>query len=172
MKMMKIPLMASDNGLAFGRVPGGGPGQPLHAAMAPKSAAVDGAPGVAKDVAATLEGLRILVVEDEFLLAMEVEATLSSFGCAVAGPFAKLAKALDAVHGYTLDGAVLDINLNGEMVYPLADLLHSRGVPFLFLTGYAASDIPERFRGFHRLQKPLHPYTLRKALMQVLRVGA
>jgi CheY-like chemotaxis protein len=170
-KMMMKPLLASDGSLAFGPTPQDA-ASPLHAVAADaKEAPADGAPVDSPKGARTLEGQRILVVEDEFLLAMEVEATLSSFGCAVAGPFAKLGKALDAARTYALDGAVLDINLNGEMVYPLADLLHSLGVPFLFLTGYVASDIPERFRGFQRLQKPLHPYTLRKVLMQLLRVG-
>jgi CheY-like chemotaxis protein len=115
----------------------------------------------------TLDGLQILVVEDEFLLAMEVEATLLSFGCSVVGPFAKLSKALDAARRSVLDAAVLDINLAGDMVYPLADLLSSRGVPFVFLTGYVSSDIPERFRAFLRLPKPLHPFTLRKTLQQL-----
>ena len=77
-----------------------------------------------------LEGRRILVVEDEFLLALEVEAALTSFGCFVAGPFAKLGKALVAARATRLDGAVLDINLNGEMVYPLAEFLDMAGVPF------------------------------------------
>jgi DNA-binding response OmpR family regulator len=118
-----------------------------------------------------LKGLRILVVEDEFLLALEVEATLISFGCFVAGPFAKLAKAMDAARITPLDGAVLDINLNGEMVYPLAEFLDTRRVPFVFLTGYVASDIPERFRGFRRLQKPLHPRALHGVLLDIRRSG-
>ena len=100
--------------------------------------------------------LQILVVEDEFLLALEVEAALIGFGCVVVGPFAKLGEGLDAARGMRLDGAVLDINLNGEMVYPLAEFLDSTGVPFVFLTGYVSSDLPERFRRFRRLQKPLH----------------
>jgi hypothetical protein len=117
----------------------------------------------------SLQGLRILVVEDEFLLALEVEAALISFGCRVAGPFAKLAKALDAARITPLDGAVLDINLNGEMVYPLAEFLDSAGVPFVFLTGYVPSDLPERFRHFRRLQKPLHAEMLRQIILDMRR---
>ena len=119
----------------------------------------------------SLEGLQILVVEDEFLLALEVEATLIGFGCSIAGPFAKLAKAMDAARSKPLDGAVLDINLNGEMVYPLAELLDQQGVPFVFLTGYVTSDIPERFRHFRRLQKPLHPQSLHGVFMDMRRAG-
>ncbi len=116
---------------------------------------------------ASLEGLRILVVEDEFLLALEVEAALTSFGCAVTGPFAKLAKALDAARRTQLDGAVLDINLNGEMVYPLAEYLDLAGIPFVFLTGYVPSDLPECFRHFRRLPKPLHAAALRKVVLDM-----
>ena len=118
------------------------------------------------------EGLQILVVEDEFLLALEVEAALIGFGCSVVGPYAKLGKALDAARCTELDGAVLDINLNGEMVYPLAELLDTRGIPFVFLTGYVASDIPERFRHHRRLQKPLHPPSLRGVFLDIWHCGA
>jgi CheY-like chemotaxis protein len=116
---------------------------------------------------AGLEGLRILVVEDEFLLALEVEAALISFGCSVAGPFAKLAKALDAARRTELDGAVLDVNLNGEMVYPLAEYLDGAGVPFVFLTGYVPSGLPERYRRFRRLQKPLQAEMLRQMILDM-----
>ena len=118
-----------------------------------------------------LEGRRILVVEDEFLLALEVEAALTSFGCFVAGPFAKLGKALVAARATRLDGAVLDINLNGEMVYPLAEFLDMAGVPFVFLTGYVPTDLPERFRRFRRLQKPLHAEKLRHIIRDMLHGG-
>jgi hypothetical protein len=119
----------------------------------------------------SLEGRRILVVEDEFLLALEVEAALTSFGCFVAGPFAKLGKAMVAARAIRLDGAVLDINLNGEMVYPLAEFLDMAGVPFVFLTGYVPTDLPERFRRFRRLQKPLHAEKLRDIIRDMLHGG-
>ncbi len=116
-----------------------------------------------------LAGLKILVVEDEFLVALEVEAALESIGCAIAGPFARLAKAMEAAKGTRLDGAVLDVNLNGEMVYPLADLLAQQDVPFVFLTGYSAADMPERFRGSRRLPKPLDAKALHKAFLDIRR---
>jgi two-component system, response regulator PdtaR len=162
--------MASEERLAFGLAQGAPAASGrLHEAADTKGGATSGAPGTAANGNLCLEGLQILVVEDEFLLAMEVEATLISFGCSVIGPFAKLAKALDAARRTPLDGAVLDINLNGDMVYPLVDLLYARGIPFAFLTGYVASDIPERFRSFQRMQKPLHPFTLRGVLTDLLR---
>jgi CheY-like chemotaxis protein len=162
--------MAFDERLAFGLAQGApaAPG-PFYAGADAKGAAAADAPKTSPNGVLSLEGLQILVVEDEFLLAMEVEATLLSFGCSVVGPFAKLAKALDAARRTPLDCAVLDINLNGDMVYPLADLLQTQSIPFVFLTGYLASDIPERFRGFQRMQKPLHPYTLKKILLDLLR---
>ena len=129
------------------------------------------APGDETGEAPSLEGRRILVVEDEFLLALEVEAALTSFGCFVAGPFAKLGKALVAARATRIDGAVLDINLNGEMVYPLAEYLDFAGVPFVFLTGYVPSDLPERFRRFRRLPKPLHTQTLRQIILDMLHGG-
>ncbi len=116
-----------------------------------------------------LAGLQILLVEDEFLVALEVEAALERMGCSIVGPFARLAKALQAAQSEQLDGAVLDINLNGEMVYPLAELLAGQRVPFVFITGYAAADLPERFRPFRRLPKPLDADALRDAFLDIRR---
>lgn len=116
---------------------------------------------------ASLKGLRVLVVEDEFLVALEVESALEDFGCSVVGPFAKLAKALDAARSTPVDGAVLDINLNGEMVYPLAEFLAAKKVPFVFITGYTAADLPERFRPCRRLAKPLDPELLRGVFLDI-----
>jgi CheY-like chemotaxis protein len=118
---------------------------------------------------ASLKGLRILLVEDEFLVALEVEEALQDLGCAVLGPFAKLSKAIEAARGAELDGAILDINLNGEMVYPLAEDLISKDIPFVFLTGYTAADLPEKYRHFRRLQKPLDAGLLRGALLDFRR---
>ncbi|MGO9544922.1 MAG: response regulator [Rhodomicrobium sp.] len=116
-----------------------------------------------------MAGLQILLVEDEFLVALEVEAALERMGCSIVGPFARLAKALQAAQSEQLDGAVLDINLNGEMVYPLAELLAGQRVPFVFITGYAAADLPERFRPFRRLPKPLDADALRDAFLDIRR---
>ena len=86
---------------------------------------------------AALEGIRVLVVEDEFLVATLIEDMLVAAGCVVAGPIPRLSKALDAVGSGTFDAAVLDVNLCGDRVYPVADALSRRNVPFVFVTGTA-----------------------------------
>jgi CheY-like chemotaxis protein len=113
-------------------------------------------------------GKRILVVEDEFFVALVVEETLQSLGCTVLGPFADLAEATEAATRETVDAAVLDINLRGEMVYPLAEHLNRQGVPFVFTTGYAIADLPERFRVFGCLRKPVDARTLKQAVHHML----
>ena len=119
------------------------------------------------DAGGVLDGKRILIVEDEFLLAVLIEETLQSFGCETIGPFTKLELGLKASRQESFDLAILDINLNGTMAYPLADELLSRGIPFLFLTGYAAKDLPEAYRSLNRLQKPFDPNVIRKTLEQL-----
>ena len=111
-----------------------------------------------------LTGKSILLVEDEFLLALHLEELLQSLGGTVRGPFGKLSDALDAVQREKFDLALLDINLGGTMVYPLADDLRARGVPFLFLSGYSVANLPDRFRSVMRLNKPCDPDLLVAAL--------
>lgn len=101
-----------------------------------------------------MKDLRILVVEDEFLLACALEEDLRALGAIVVGPCCNLAQAAAASRREKIDLAVLDINLNGVMVYPLAEDLAARGIPFLFLTGYGALDLPAEFRGLPRVSKP------------------
>jgi DNA-binding response OmpR family regulator len=117
--------------------------------------------------AKSLSGARILVVEDEFLLALQLEELLQSRGCTVLGPFKSLEDAM-AASREPFDLAILDINLKGTMVYPLADDLLARGRPFLFLSGYTLSNLPERFRSAVRLGKPCEPETLIKAVQSLL----
>ncbi len=85
----------------------------------------------------TLRGLRILVVEDEALVLMEIEDMLHEFGCEVVGPASSVAAALAAIGENGIDGALLDMNLQGEHILPVAEELLARGVPFVFVTGYA-----------------------------------
>jgi CheY-like chemotaxis protein len=103
---------------------------------------------------AALEGLRVLVVEDEFLVATLIEDMLTSAGCVVAGPIPRLAEALDAVHGGTFDAAVLDVNLAGDRIDPVADVLSRRNVPFVFVTGYTTGGLPVVHAERPRLCKP------------------
>jgi CheY-like chemotaxis protein len=103
---------------------------------------------------AALEGVRVLVVEDEFLIATLIEDMLVSAGCVVAGPIPRLSEALDAVARGTFDAAVLDVNLGGDRVYPVADALSRRNVPFVFVTGYSAAALPREYDERPRVCKP------------------
>jgi DNA-binding response OmpR family regulator len=112
------------------------------------------------NAASFLSGKSILLVEDEFLLALQLEELLQSHGGAVRGPYRKLDDAMNAAQREVFDFAILDINLSGTMVYPLADQLLARGIPFLFLTGYSQANMPEQFHGVTRLNKPCDPAQL------------
>jgi two-component SAPR family response regulator len=115
----------------------------------------------------TFGGKRILVVEDDYLIVAEMVQELQASGAEVIGPIADLDKAferLDVLNG--IEGAILDINLQGRMVYPLADELMKRGLPFVFATGYDDSSIPERYAGVHRFMKPVDVRQVAKALLE------
>lgn len=118
---------------------------------------------------AELEGLRILLVEDEYLPATEVADMLDTLGVDVIGPIPDLDTALGTAGRETFDGAILDVNLRGEAVFPVAEELLNRKIPFLFVTGYDEWVLPERFREFPRLTKPFDRLSLermaRKALL-------
>ncbi|HYZ41376.1 MAG TPA: response regulator [Stellaceae bacterium] len=103
---------------------------------------------------AALEGMKILVVEDEFLVAMLLQDMLESAGCTVSGPIAHVAEALDAVDHETYDAAVLDVNLGGERIDPVAHALSDRNIPFVFVTGYGVAALPEAYAERPRLRKP------------------
>lgn len=115
---------------------------------------------------ASLEGLRVLVVEDQFLVAEHLAQTLADWGCEVLGPATEVESALKIVASHALDGAILDINLGDhETSFPVAAALRQRGVPFIFLTGYAFdSAFPQEYAGFPRLSKPMRPDHLASAV--------
>jgi two-component sensor histidine kinase/DNA-binding response OmpR family regulator len=102
-----------------------------------------------------LSGNRILLVEDEALVAMVMRDMLVELGFSVIGPFSRAADAAAAAVSERIDAAVLDINLDGELVYPVADELTRREVPFVFVTGYGAESIERRFAHVPVLQKPI-----------------
>ena len=120
-----------------------------------------------------LQGLKVLVVEDEMLIATEMEATLEDLGCVVVGPFARVGQALEALADTEVDAAVLDVNVRGEMIFPVAELLKSRGVPMVFCTGYAdLPNIPAPLQGQVRLSKPCTASSVEQALRaQVAKAG-
>lgn len=98
---------------------------------------------------------RVLVVEDDYLVAMDIVRALERAGAEVIGPAPAVEAALDALEQTAPDGAILDINLGGEMAFPVADALLARGVPFVFATGYDAQVIPSRFINVKRCEKPM-----------------
>lgn len=101
-----------------------------------------------------LGGLRVLVVEDDAMLAMALEMTLSDLGCEVVGLASCLADAVPLAREAAIDGAILDVNLAGEKVYPVADILAARQIPFVFATGYGSAGLRECDRTRPVLQKP------------------
>jgi CheY-like chemotaxis protein len=106
-------------------------------------------------------GLRILLVEDEAMVAMIIEDTLNDLGCEIVGPMSNIERALAAARTTErIDGAFLDVNLRGELVYPVAEALAARGVPFAFVTGYGEKGIDARFRDAPVLSKPFLPETV------------
>jgi DNA-binding response OmpR family regulator len=115
-----------------------------------------------------LKGVRVLVVEDEYLVAILIEEILESAGCVVMGPIPRLPEALDAAHHDNCDAAVLDVNLAGERINPVADALSERNVPFLFVTGYGASALPSEYAERPRLCKPFRMAELLGALASVV----
>jgi PAS domain S-box-containing protein len=118
-----------------------------------------------------LAGRRILVVEDEAIVAWALEDMLIELGCSVVGPAARVSQALVMVEGEPLDAAVLDVNLNGEKCYPVAEALTARGVPFIFSTAYNRDSLQKNYLNSPMLQKPFERSTLSNALEKLLTPG-
>jgi CheY-like chemotaxis protein len=104
------------------------------------------------------------VIEDEMLVAMNIEDMLLDLGHEVAGLASRLGPALALARESRFDAAMLDVNLAGEPSYPVADVLIERGVPFLFATGYGRQGIEEPYRAYPLLQKPFRAVELGQAL--------
>ncbi|PZN95104.1 MAG: response regulator [Alphaproteobacteria bacterium] len=99
---------------------------------------------------------RILVVEDEYVIAMDLALELEELGFEVVGPAGSVSEALALVdRGDRLDGAILDVNLRNERVYPVADALAARGVRFVFASGYDARLMPDAYADVPRCGKPI-----------------
>ena len=113
----------------------------------------------------TFAGRRVLVVEDDFLVSLTTVDFLESIGCEVVGPAARLATAFELSQSESLDAAVLDLNIAGDMVWPVAEVLRRRGVPFIFLSAHPRlSEIPIPFAAVPRLEKPLEQNRLLRQL--------
>ena len=113
-----------------------------------------------------LAGKRVLVVEDEYLVALEVENALLDSGCIVVGPFASVEEGLVAAKAENVDIALLDVNVAGEMVFPIAYLLEAVGTPFLFVTGYGKAILPQDRPTWEACSKPFNPDELTERLAQ------
>lgn len=120
-----------------------------------------------------LEGKRILLVEDEILIALDIADMLSGAGAEVIGPCISLAQAMDQAASQALDLAMLDIDLNGEEAFPAANLLRQRGIPFMFYTGQPERDaLRTEFSEIPVCVKPLSPQRLIETLVRITAVAA
>lgn len=119
-----------------------------------------------------LHRCRILVVEDEYLLADEITLKLEDEGAVVLGPAPSVERAMALLEGPVPDGAVLDVNLGGEEAFPVADVLIARGVPVIFTTGYDANTLPERFVHVPKCEKPINIGRVTAALCEAMHVDA
>ncbi|MBS0411472.1 MAG: response regulator [Proteobacteria bacterium] len=120
-----------------------------------------------------LRGRRVLIVEDELMIAMLVEDMLADLGCAVVGPAHTLEAALKAAETEPdIDAALLDVNLAGQPVFPVADALRSRGAPLIFSTGYGEAGLRDVDAGAPVLQKPFRAGDLARALQNALGIAA
>lgn len=99
-------------------------------------------------------GIKVLIVEDEGFVALLIEDMLQDLGCEIIASVARLKEACDIAETAQIDLAVLDVNLGGERSFPVAHILHERGVPFMFSTGYGTSGLPAEFSGRPVLGKP------------------
>jgi len=112
-----------------------------------------------------LSGRRVLLVEDEAVIALDLAALLTELGADVVGPAHSVATALALLNAEKLDCAVLDINLDGEAVYPVARLLKARHIPFAFVTAYYGEKVEPEFQDRPILQKPVDFQDLVHALL-------
>jgi CheY-like chemotaxis protein len=111
---------------------------------------------------------RVFVVEDEYLIRMLLEDMLAELGYGVAAAVGTIAEAGIFATDGEFSAAILDVNLDGEEVYPVADILAQRSKPFVFVTGYGEQSLPERYRDRPSLQKPFQTDQLERTLAELL----
>jgi CheY-like chemotaxis protein len=116
-----------------------------------------------------LTGKRVLVVEDDSILAINLADELAAEGAQVLGPAASVTDALGVIASADLDGAVLDVNLGGKAAFPVADALADRHIPFIFVTGYLiAHHVPPRHANVRRFEKPAAAGVICRALAEAM----
>lgn len=102
-----------------------------------------------------LTGVRVLIIEDDYFIADEIQRTLSKHGAHIIGPTGEIGEAVAIVKSREIDCVILDLNLHGTMIFDLATLLRQRAVPFVFATGYDETVLPEALRDVPRFEKPV-----------------
>ncbi len=112
--------------------------------------------------------VRVLLVEDEAFIAMVVESYLEELGCDVVATASRLEDGIRKATDLQIDVALLDVNLAGKLSYPIAEVLNSRNIPFIFATGYGLSALPDTFTGTPVLPKPFEQIKLAQALTGLL----
>jgi CheY-like chemotaxis protein len=116
----------------------------------------------------SLSGLRVLVVEDEMLVSLLIEDVLNELLCIVVGPYSTLGSALAAAQRAEIDFALLDVNIGGAKVYPVAEALQARRIPFLFLSGYGDEAVPADRPEWRVCSKPFQLNVLVETMLQQL----
>ena len=111
---------------------------------------------------------RLLVVEDEYLIRMLLEDMLDDLGYGIAAAVGTLSEARQIAADGDFNAAILDVNLDGQEIYPVADILTKRGLPFVFVTGYGERSLPEPYSGRPALQKPFQAEQLKSTLAGLL----
>ena len=115
-----------------------------------------------------LSNRKVLVVEDEMIIAMLIEDMLDEFGCKLVGPATNVPRALELIAKESIDVAVLDLNLDGKDTYAIADALQRKNVPFIFATGYGSAGLRQEYGNRPVLQKPFQARDLSTALTEAL----
>jgi CheY-like chemotaxis protein len=111
---------------------------------------------------------RVLVVEDEYLIRMLLEDMLADLGYEIAAAVGTIAEASELAANSEFNVAILDVNLDGEQIFPVADILAERGLPFVFVSGYGEDSLPAPYRGRPALQKPFQAEQIKSALAALL----
>lgn len=119
----------------------------------------------------SLRGRRVLVAEDEYFIADEIMEALERLGAEVVGPVSRVSEALAVAEQTDLDGAILDVNLAGEMIWPVVEALTCRGVPIVLATGYDAGGIPPAHAHLPRCEKPAEARAIAAALAGSMAAG-
>jgi CheY-like chemotaxis protein len=112
----------------------------------------------------SVAGKRVLIVEDELMIRMLLQDMLADLGCKLAGEAGRIEEALTLAKQTEFDVAILDVNLNGQPISPVVDILIERGLPFVFATGYGQRGVPEAYRQTPTLQKPFQAEALAQAI--------